>query len=73
MATKFSVEDWDQLKADLVTIEGFDEKQARWWLERHGYGPTLAAEAMDKRVLELVEIVEVVEEYQTKKEKKSFF
>lgn len=48
MATKFSVEEWDQLSADLDKINDFSKEDADTWLRRHGYGPSLRAEALEK-------------------------
>ncbi len=45
---KFSLEEWNQLNADLDTIKDFNQEDADRWLGRHGYGPSLRAEALEK-------------------------
>ncbi len=46
MATKFSLEEWNQRDIDIDIIKDFTKEEADRWLKRHGYGPSMHAEAM---------------------------
>lgn len=87
MATQFDT-GWNQLDSDLEKIKDFSIEKANLWLQRHGYGPALQAEAMTvwnaKKVVEPVKVEPVkvvpvkvapvkVEPQVTKTDKKRFF